>query len=148
MEFRLTTMERRTQADLNFQNVQKGNLSALQFKAIYEAACNELYATGLAKEGTQEGEQALFMHYLRKIGPTARAEVSRDKRWYTYTDGRPAQFRPPETWKEAHAVLNESEQLAAGARSLVGSLSNADGSNSRKSRGGSGNPTAPPVAIE
>merc|ERR1711990_961056 len=45
MEYRQTTMERRTQADLNFSNLQKGNMSALQFRSLFEGAVHELYIT-------------------------------------------------------------------------------------------------------
>ena len=70
----------------------------------------------------------------RKIGTGPRAEVVKDRRIYD-SDGPGAAHRQPLTWREAHLVLRDLEQMRAGAHAMVGSVSPADGKAPHLSRG-------------
>ena len=58
-----------------------------------------------------------LIQYLRKIGPTMSKDVRRDKRFRPDGSGGTV-FRSVATWEEAHEVVKELEETAAGQRAL------------------------------
>ena len=72
-----------------------------------------------------------LIHYLRKIGSAMSKEVRRDKRFRPDGVGG-SKFRGVATWEEAHEVVKELEETAAGQRALNNSTC-AHGSGGNKS---------------
>ena len=90
----------------------KGSLSGHQFEALFEEAITELELAGLGKN-----QRELLLGYLQKVGPQWAAEIQKDIRTWTSTDGEVA-VRRVATWEEAHKILVEIEGIRAGGRAL------------------------------
>ena len=113
MKFIETPMERQMRVLGEWDNLWKGNRSALQFEAVFEEAVTELELAGLAKI-----ERELLLGYLQKIGPQLAAEVQKDVRVWRDVDGTESSRRVA-TWEEAHRVHVEYEAIKASGRALI-----------------------------
>ena len=77
-EFRESTIEQQRRSQRLFEELVKGNrTTALQFRATFEAACDQLEVVGLAKN-----DRELLLSYLSKVGNRARVEIMKDRRDY------------------------------------------------------------------
>ena len=72
---------------------------------MWEAAVAELDLKGIGKS-----DRELLLAYLKRCGPAARTEVLKDRRPYP-TVGGGEETRQVRTWREAHRVVVELEQL-------------------------------------
>ena len=114
MEFRETQIEQQTRADRVYEQVSKGKSSAVQFLPVWEAAVAELELRGLGKS-----DRELLLGYLKRVG-AYRTEILKDRRPYRQANGVGEEVRQVKTWREAHSVLVEIEQLGESSRALVG----------------------------
>jgi hypothetical protein len=113
MRFIETPMERQMRVLGEWDLLWKGNRSALQFEAVFEESVTELELAGLAKN-----ERELLLGYLQKIGPQLAAEVQKDVRTWTNSEGQTVSRRVS-SWEEAHRVHVEIEGIKASGRALI-----------------------------
>ena len=112
-EFREGEIEKQTRVTNQWDALVKGKLSALQFLPQFENCVAEMELHGLAK-----GARELLLEYLKRVGAPYRTEILKDRRFYPAPGGGEVQ-RQVGTWKEAHGVLVELEQLTEGSRALM-----------------------------
>ena len=116
MEFTESLIEQQTRADRQFEACLKGRLSAVQFLPVWEKAVTELELKGLGRS-----ERELLLAYLKRCGPAARTEVLKDRRAYPRVGGG-EEVRQVKTWREAHRIVVELEQLMEGSRALLAAV--------------------------
>ena len=75
MQFVETKMEKQIRVNGEWEALEKGKLTALQFEPAWEARVADLDQVGLGKNTTE-----LLLAYLKKSGPTMAAEIQRDQR--------------------------------------------------------------------
>ena len=110
MEFSEGTYERQARVRREWDRLQKGRLSGLQFLPQFEGVVDELERVGLAR-----GETELYLAYVEKVGAQYRNEILKDRRIW----GGSPEPRTARTWREAHRILIEQEALETGSRSFV-----------------------------
>ena len=93
-EFAEGQIERQCRITKEWIEVQKGDLSALQFLPLFEAAVGELELAGLAKI-----QRELLLSYLDRMGAKHRGEVLKDVRVW---DAEPV-ARGVNSWREAQS---------------------------------------------
>jgi hypothetical protein len=143
MEFRETALERQNRVENEYQNLQKGKLTALQFLPLFESVTSEMDMSGVGLS-----ERQLLLGYLRKVGADYRRDLLKDRRMYPSVSGQAEVMRPVATWMEAHRVLLEVEAISAGTKALVAAVDTGgapDGGKASKAarkKSGAGSPPA------
>ena len=117
MEFAESTLESQTRRAPEFHHLDRGRMTSLEFRSVFEALLDAMGLVGLVKS-----ELDLKLAYLLKIGARTRQEVLKDRRTYA---GESAS-RVVNTWEEAHRVAAELESMEPGTRSFVASLAEAE----------------------
>ena len=117
MEFRESALEKQNRVENEYQNLTKGNLSALQFLPQFESLTSEMDICGVGLS-----ERQLLLGYLRKVGADQRREILKDRRLYSVPTGGPETMRAAATWREAHRILLEFDAIGAGTKALVAAV--------------------------
>ena len=117
MEFRESALEKQNRVENEYQNLTKGNLSALQFLPQFESLTSEMDICGVGLS-----ERQLLLGYLRKVGADHRREILKDRRLYPSPSGGPETMRAAATWREAHRILLEFDAIGAGTKALVAAI--------------------------
>ncbi len=143
MEFRESALEKQNRVENEYQNLSKGNLSALQLLPQFESLTSEMDICGVGLS-----ERQLLLGYLRKVGADHRREILKDRRLYPSPTGGPEAMRAAATWREAHRILLEFDAIGAGTKALVaavGGLPAQTRTGKRKTGKGADADNAPPV---
>ncbi|HIE71147.1 MAG TPA: hypothetical protein EYP98_13775, partial [Planctomycetes bacterium] len=117
MEFRETLLERQNRYELEYGNLAKGSLTALQFLPLFESVTSEMDLCGVGLS-----ERQMLLGYLRKVGTHYRQEILKDRRFYPAPGGGPDVTREVKTWREGHRILLEMESVTAGSKALVAAV--------------------------
>ena len=108
LQFHETEAERQARVMAEFDTCMKGNLSALQWEAVFERAVGELEGAGLPQNADQ-----LRIKYIQKVGPENASVILTDLRPRRNPDGD-LETRHVKTWQEAHELLVEHEAIKKG----------------------------------
>ena len=113
LRFRKTYEEKQTIALSDWNNLFKGNLTALEFETRWERVINKL-----KKYGWERGSQERLLGYYCKISKPAAKEIKKDRRVYANDDGTEV-VRQCITWEEAHLLAIEIEEDNAATRAIT-----------------------------
>ena len=112
-EFKESMLEIQTRLQREWDALQKGHQSGVQFFPRFQKL-----VTDMARYGLGKGDTELLLAYLVKVGPHAKKEILKDKRTYTDADGA-VLIGQVKTWREAHKVLLENEAIDVGSKALA-----------------------------
>ena len=102
MKYQAGRTQLRLQVKTQYDNTWKGkNLTGLEFQAAWEKVLAEMKEVGFELQ-----EEAVFIDYLKRVGPAASEEIRKDKR--PRADGHGGTVtRAPESWEEAQVISIE-----------------------------------------
>ena len=112
-EFKESMLEIQTRLQREWDSLQKGNQSGVQFFPRFQKL-----VTDMSRYGLEKGETELLLAYRVKVGQQAKKEILKDKRTYTAADGS-VLLGQVKTWREAHKVLLENEAIDVGSKALA-----------------------------
>ena len=126
LEFKEGIIERQTRVQTQWDGLVKGKFTAVQFLPRFEEVVDELELHGLAKS-----ERELLLGYLKRVGGSLHQEILKDRRSYSIPIGG-EEMRQVKTWREAHRILVELEQVSDDNKALIAAIDGEGGSGGGK----------------